>query len=217
MAARMALPTASTPDADLARSRGYNSDSIRQCQADQRLDVDGDLGPKTRSNIHKALVALTPARLQDERSRWYRLPRRCPVPVMPFSLDAPWWKSKEVSVPVISGGASILTAIGGIPWQNLLIIIIIRPVGLARLPLLPEERRPEVLAKQVEGIASYPAVFLWPLPLRSAALSSSPYRRSMPSGWCLKLASAPTSHSVGPLGFQPVGRRGRCRDFHEED
>lgn len=54
MAARMALPTASTPDADLARSRGYNADSIRQCQADQRLDVDGDLGPKTRSNIHKA-------------------------------------------------------------------------------------------------------------------------------------------------------------------
>ncbi|WP_244497237.1 MULTISPECIES: hypothetical protein [unclassified Ensifer] len=75
-----------------------------------------------------------------------------PVFVMPLSLDAPWWKSKEVSVPVISGGgALILTAIGGIPWQNLLIIIIIGPVGLARLPLLPEERRPEVFGEAGRG------------------------------------------------------------------
>lgn len=109
------------PGADRARSRGQRADSVRQFQVDQCLDVDSDVGPKRRSNSHKALVALTPARLEGLRSRRYRLPRYA------RSCDATqsrytWWKSKEVSVPVISGGgASVLTAIGGILWQNLLI------------------------------------------------------------------------------------------------
>jgi len=43
----------------------------------------------------------------------------------PPSLYAPWWKSKEVITPsVIGGGASLLTVIGGIPWQNLLLILV---------------------------------------------------------------------------------------------
>jgi len=41
---------------------GYGADNVLQFQAEQRLDVDGDVGPKTRSALHKALVALTPAR-----------------------------------------------------------------------------------------------------------------------------------------------------------
>ena len=76
-----------------------------------------------------------------------------PVPVMPLSLDAPWWKSKEVSVPVISGGgASILTAIGGISWQNLLIIII-GLAGFAGFFYCGRNADLKFLAKQVEGIA----------------------------------------------------------------
>ncbi|MDX1060617.1 peptidoglycan-binding protein, partial [Sinorhizobium medicae] len=39
-----------------------------------------------------------------------------PVSVTPTSLDAPRWKSNEVITPsVIGGGASLPTAIGGIP------------------------------------------------------------------------------------------------------
>ncbi|WP_234892158.1 hypothetical protein [Sinorhizobium meliloti] len=66
-----------------------------------------------------------------------------PVPVTPPSLDAPWWKSKEVITPsVIGGGASLLTAIGGITWQNLLLILVAFG-GHCRLSLLAQERRSE--------------------------------------------------------------------------
>lgn len=60
-------------------------------------------------------------------------------------------------------------------------------------------------------------VCLWPLALLPAALSSSPHRRSTRFVCCLKLALMPTTRSVGPLGFQPVVRRGECMDLHEED
>ncbi|PLU40881.1 chitinase, partial [Sinorhizobium medicae] len=39
---------------------GYRADNVLQFQADQRLQVDGDVGPKTRAAMHTALVALTP-------------------------------------------------------------------------------------------------------------------------------------------------------------
>lgn len=39
---------------------GYRADNILQFQSDQRLEVDGDVGPKTRAAMHKALVALVP-------------------------------------------------------------------------------------------------------------------------------------------------------------
>ncbi|WP_234843868.1 peptidoglycan-binding protein [Sinorhizobium medicae] len=39
---------------------GYRADNVLQFQADQRLQVDGDVGPKTRAVMHTALVALTP-------------------------------------------------------------------------------------------------------------------------------------------------------------
>nr|WP_234827324.1 peptidoglycan-binding domain-containing protein [Sinorhizobium meliloti] len=38
---------------------GYRADNVRQFQADQRLQVDGDVGPKMRAAMHTALVALT--------------------------------------------------------------------------------------------------------------------------------------------------------------
>ncbi|WP_234842108.1 peptidoglycan-binding domain-containing protein [Sinorhizobium meliloti] len=114
---------------DWGGSRSFFSatDNVLQFQADQRLQVDGDVGPKTRAAMHMALVALTPG--EAARPEVNVAPvteeKLVPVSVTPPSLDAPGWKSNEVITPsVIGGGASLLTAIGGIPWQNLLLILV---------------------------------------------------------------------------------------------
>lgn len=76
-----------------------------------------------------------------------------PVPVTPPSLDAPWWKSKEVLVPAVSGGgASILTALAGIPWQNLLILLVALG-GIAGFLYWRKSADRKAVAKQVERMA----------------------------------------------------------------
>ncbi|WP_428429841.1 peptidoglycan-binding domain-containing protein [Pararhizobium sp.] len=42
---------------------GYKPDNVRQFQADHRLDVDGDVGPKTRAALDGELVALIPGEM----------------------------------------------------------------------------------------------------------------------------------------------------------
>ncbi|MBD9635978.1 peptidoglycan-binding protein [Ensifer sp. ENS07] len=136
---------------------GYRADNVRQFQADQRLEVDGDVGPKTRSAMHKALVALTPGEAARPEVKVAPVteekPVPVPVPVTPPSLDAPWWKSKEVLVPVAGGGgASILTAIGGIPWQNLLILLFALG-SIAGFLYWRKNADRKAVAKQVERMA----------------------------------------------------------------
>ncbi|MDX0735904.1 glycoside hydrolase family 19 protein, partial [Sinorhizobium medicae] len=131
------------------------ADNILQFQADQRLQVDGDVGPKTRAAMHTALVALTPgeAARPEVKAAPVTEEKLVPVPVTPPSLDAPWWKSKEVITPsVIGGGASLLTAIGGIPWQNLLLILIAF-AGIAGFLYWRKNADRKAVAKQVEGMA----------------------------------------------------------------
>ncbi len=100
-----------------------------------------------------ALVALTPG--EAARPEVNVAPvteeKLVPVSVTPPSLDAPWWKSNEVITPsVIGGGASLLTAIGGIPWQNLLLIAF---GGMAGFLYWRKNADRKAVAKQVEGMA----------------------------------------------------------------
>ncbi|MDX0543956.1 glycoside hydrolase family 19 protein [Sinorhizobium medicae] len=134
---------------------GYRADNVLQFQADQRLQVDGDVGPKTRAAMHTALVALTPgeAARPEVKAAPVTEEKPIPVPVTPPSLDAPWWKSKEVITPsVIGGGASLLTAIGGIPWQNLLLILVAFG-GIAGFLYWRKNADRKAVAKKVEGMA----------------------------------------------------------------
>ncbi|MGZ2444314.1 hypothetical protein [Sinorhizobium medicae] len=76
-----------------------------------------------------------------------------PVSVTPTSLDAPRWKSNEVITPsVIGGGASLPTAIGGIPWHNLLLILVAFG-GMAGFLYWRKNADRKAVAKQVEGMA----------------------------------------------------------------
>ena len=124
---------------------GYRADNVLQFQADQRLQVDGDVGPKTRAAMHMALVALTPG--EAARPEVNVAPvteeKLVPVPVTPLSLDAPWWKSN------VGGGASLLTAIGGTVAEPLIDPCRVRRHG--RLPLLAQERRSEGRRKAGRG------------------------------------------------------------------
>ncbi|UTV38120.1 peptidoglycan-binding protein [Ensifer adhaerens] len=132
---------------------GYRPDNVRQFQAEHGLDVDGDVGPKTRSAMHKALVALVPGEAAKPEVTAAPVVEEKPVPVTPPSLDAPWWRSKEVLVPAVSGGgASILTAIAGIPWQNLLILLLALG-GIASFLYWRKDADRKAVAKQVERMA----------------------------------------------------------------
>nr|WP_234827979.1 peptidoglycan-binding domain-containing protein [Sinorhizobium meliloti] len=140
---------------DWGGSRSFFSatDNVLQFQADQRLQVDGDVGPKTRAAMHMALVALTPG--EAARPEVNVAPvteeKLVPVSVTPPSLDAPWWKSNEVITPsVIGGGASLLTAIG----RHTVAEPLIDPCRVrrhGRLPLLAQERRSEGRRKAGRG------------------------------------------------------------------
>ena len=113
--------------------------------------LDGDDGPKTRAAIHRMLVALSPGASA--------LPSVKPAPVTqtiavaPASLSAPWWKSKEVLVPAVTGGTltSGLAAIGSMPWQNLALVL--AALGLAAGFLVwRRQRDARAVGKHDEGL-----------------------------------------------------------------
>lgn len=108
---------------------GYGRDDVRAFQTAAGLTVDGDVGPRTRAAMHKALVALTAAPARAVAVQAAPVVEAKPVAVVPPSLQKPWWQTKEVVAPVIAGGgltgaASVVQSFGGIPWQNLIIIVV---------------------------------------------------------------------------------------------
>lgn len=113
---------------------GFAPDGILAFQKKSKADgvyageLDGDDGPKTRSAIHLALVALSATSMSLASIKAAPVVEEqevtVAVPVTPPSMDAPWWKSKETIVPIVTAsGGSIVAGVSGMPWQNLLIII----------------------------------------------------------------------------------------------
>lgn len=92
---------------------------------DPRKGVDGTSGPKTRAAMHEYLVKRSGA--TDTRNS--------PVVATPPSLDKPWWQSKEVIGPLVTGGgltggATLMESFGRVPWQNMLVLVGVAIVGL---------------------------------------------------------------------------------------
>ncbi|MDH1271284.1 peptidoglycan-binding protein [Rhizobium pusense] len=115
--------------------------------------LDGLDGPQTRAAIHLMLVDLSP-KSQVVEVKAAPVVEEKPVPVTPPSLDAPWWKSKEVIVPVVTGSglSSGLAAVGSMPWQNLALILV--AFGLAGAFLLWRKKSDaKAVSEQLQGMA----------------------------------------------------------------
>lgn len=108
---------------------GYAVNEMPKFQKDARLkDASGRSGPITRAALHSALLRLSaPHTLSDEVAAAPVVEEKeveKPVAVTPPGMDAPWYQSKEILGPVAGGGgAAALSAIGSIPWENLLLIL----------------------------------------------------------------------------------------------
>ncbi|KQR27244.1 chitinase [Rhizobium sp. Leaf155] len=121
---------------------GFNPNDIRGFQGKAKAagyykgNLDGLDGPQTRAAIHLALVSVSPKSSGPNPVKAAPVTEAVPVAVIPPSMEAPWWKSKEVIVPAVTGGglSSGLAAAGAMPWQNLALVLV--AFGLLGLFLL---------------------------------------------------------------------------------
>ncbi|WP_421416595.1 glycoside hydrolase family 19 protein [Agrobacterium tumefaciens] len=119
-------------------------------------NLDGLDGPQTRAAIHLMLVDLAPKAQVAQVTQIKAAPvtEEKPVAVTPPSLDAPWWKSKEVIVPAVTGTglSSVLAAVGSMPWQNLALVLLAFGIVGAFL-LWRKKGDAKAVSEQIRGMA----------------------------------------------------------------
>lgn len=113
---------------------GFGPTEIRAFQTRYMApeQVDGVSGPRTRAALHAELVKRGGAKTDTVRN--------APVVSTPASLDKPWWQSKEVIAPIVTGGgltggATLMESFGRVPWQNMLVLVGVAIVGLVAYQL----------------------------------------------------------------------------------
>lgn len=115
---------------------GYGPTDIKKFQKEEGLEVDGISGPMTRQAFQKELLKLTSKPEQAAKVQTAPVVQKVtktvevkePVPVKVESIEKPWYQSRETVVPLLTGGtitgvSSAVQSVGGIPWQNLAIIV----------------------------------------------------------------------------------------------
>lgn len=143
---------------------GYGPTDVSKFQKDAKIDVDGDVGPRTRSALHAALLALTSSKKQSDDVQIApvvdmkevevekKVAVEVPVPVKTKNLDKPWYMDllgqKELATTVAIPGVS---ALGGVPWQNVAIIAVLCLVGGAAFYIIRRKDAAKQNA-QVEAI-----------------------------------------------------------------
>ncbi|WP_236770989.1 hypothetical protein [Agrobacterium tumefaciens] len=138
---------------DFKDLRGYQAAAKRAGY--YKANLDGLDGQQTRASIHLMLYDLaSKAQVAQAQIKAAPVTKEKPVAVTPQSLDAPWWKSKEVVVPVATGTghSSSLAAIGSMPWQNLALCLLAFAVAGA-FPLWRKKADAKAVADQVKGMA----------------------------------------------------------------
>lgn len=100
---------------------GYRADNVRQFQADNRLDVDGDVGPRTRAALQKRLVALVPGEADKPEVKAAPVTETVVPPAVETEV-----KKKTNLWGWLFGGASAagtgVSALAGADWQTVLAI-----------------------------------------------------------------------------------------------
>lgn len=117
---------------------GYGVNELAKFQKEEGLDADGISGPLTRAAFQKELLKLTGKPEQASKvqnapvvqkvTKTVETVVKDPVPVKVTSIEKPWYQSRETIVPLLTGGTitgvgSTVQSVGGIPWQNLAIIV----------------------------------------------------------------------------------------------
>lgn len=80
-----------------------------------------------------------------------------PVAVTPPALKEPWWKSREFVAPILTGGgltggATLMESFGRVPWQNLIVLIVLTILLLGGYQLWSRRKDQKEAAKQVQQI-----------------------------------------------------------------
>jgi putative chitinase len=108
---------------------GYGVNELVQFQKDAKIDYKTGSGPITRGELHKALVDLTAKPEQSKAIQAAPVVEVKEVPVKLENPEKPWYQLREVVVPILTGGGitgagTLVEKFGGIPWQNLIIIVV---------------------------------------------------------------------------------------------
>ncbi|OMQ44970.1 chitinase [Ensifer sp. 1H6] len=108
---------------------GYRPDNVLQFQSDHRLDVDGDVGPKTRAAMHRALVALVPGEAAKPEVK------TAPVTeaVMPPSVEKEVKKKTNLWGWLFGGASATGTAVSALAGAEWPTVVAIGVVGLVAI------------------------------------------------------------------------------------
>lgn len=119
---------------------GYRPDNVLQFQADHRLDVDGDVGPKTRAAMHQALVALVPGEAEKPEVKVAPVTEEKTIveqkPVVPETVDTQVKSKTNQSGWLIGILGSIGTALTGLFGQDWQTVVAVGGVAIVAFVLL---------------------------------------------------------------------------------
>lgn len=135
---------------------GYRPNNVRQFQADRRLDVDGDVGPKTRSALHGELVALVPGEMAKPNVAIAPVVEEKTVieekAVVPVAVDTQVKTKADRTGWLVGIGGSVGTAATAALGSNWQTVLAFGGVSLAALLLIVLLRRQIVAAvKEIRG------------------------------------------------------------------
>lgn len=123
---------------------GYGVSDLVKFQKANRISYTTGSGPVTRATLHKALLKKTDMVEQSDdvaiapvtETKEVEVKVDNPVPVKIAELEKPWYKNPSVLGPIVGTagvggtlsvvgetGTKVVQGIGGIPWQNLAIIV----------------------------------------------------------------------------------------------